>query len=211
MSAPQPPTTTPPSTSPETYQTLKYNVSLSLCLACPILIILPPRKLDFYTFSLSTAFVFSLNEQSVQRTRKSLVQHLDRRRPGLFKELPTEEARDLKDRLRRERLVRAQPGGQGFEDVDKRGGGSDGVGREGVGVLDKVKEREEERKKGVVQKIWMGSEEEGWKERRLREEQEALDEGRGYGGLIIDQIWEVWNWGRKSDDDDDGDGDAGKR
>jgi hypothetical protein len=23
-----------------------------------------------------------------------------------------------------------------------------------------------------------------------------LAEGRGYGGLILDQIWEVWNWGQ---------------
>lgn len=50
--------------------------------------------------------------------------------------------------------------------------------------------------KGLVGKLWMGGEEEGWKERRLREEREALEEGRGYGGLIMDQIWEVWNWGR---------------
>ncbi|KAI9718154.1 MAG: hypothetical protein M1835_004116, partial [Candelina submexicana] len=53
MSAPQPPTATP--ASPQSYQTLKNNLSLGLCFACPLLIILPPRKLDFYTFSLSTA------------------------------------------------------------------------------------------------------------------------------------------------------------
>ncbi|GAM35074.1 hypothetical protein TCE0_015r03089 [Talaromyces pinophilus] len=50
-----------------------------------------------------------------------------------------------------------------------------------------------------AQKIWMGSETENWKEKRLREEQEALDEGKGYGDLIMDHIWEVWNWGKPND------------
>jgi len=36
-----------------------------------------------------------------------------------------------------------------------------------------------------------------WKVARDAREKEALEEGRGYGGLIVDQIWEVWNWGRE--------------
>jgi hypothetical protein len=50
----------------------------------------------------------------------------------------------------------------------------------------------------------MGNEEEGWKERRLREEQKALDEGKGYGDMIKEHIWEVWNWGdakKKTDEE----------
>lgn len=62
------------------------------------------------------------------------------------------------------------------------GDGDEGEGRKG-------------KEKGLVGRLWMGGEEEGWKERRDREEREALEEGRGYGGLILDQIWEVWNWG----------------
>jgi hypothetical protein len=50
----------------------------------------------------------------------------------------------------------------------------------------------DEESSNPVKKIWMGEEKEGWKEKRLREEQEALDDGRGYGGLIMDQIKEVW-------------------
>ena len=44
----------------------------------------------------------------------------------------------------------------------------------------------------------MGGETEGWKERRLREEQEKINQGEGYGSMIMDQIWEVWNWGDKN-------------
>jgi len=42
----------------------------------------------------------------------------------------------------------------------------------------------------------MGDEEEGWKAKRDAKERQALEEGKGYGDLITDQIWEVWNWGK---------------
>lgn len=67
----------------------------------------------------------------------------------------------------------------------------------GEGVLGEVeRKRKEEEQKGLLEKIWMGSEGEDWKAKRDRREKEALEEGRGYGGLIMDQIWEVWNWGK---------------
>ncbi len=52
-----------------------------------------------------------------------------------------------------------------------------------------------------LQKVWMGDEKPGWKERRLAEEQEKLSQGEGYGGMIMDQIWEVWNWGKEKGED----------
>ncbi len=62
-------------------------------------------------------------------------------------------------------------------------------------------EEEEGRPKSPIEtglrKVWMGSEKAGWKERRLAEEQEKISQGEGYGGMIMDQIWEVWNWGRE--------------
>lgn len=51
--------------------------------------------------------------------------------------------------------------------------------------------------RSVLNKIWMGGEDEDWKRKRDEKEKEALEDGRGYGGLIMDQIWEVWNWGKK--------------
>lgn len=50
---------------------------------------------------------------------------------------------------------------------------------------------------GQLSKAWMGGETPGWKERRLAEEQERIAKGEGYGSMIMDQIWEVWNWGRE--------------
>lgn len=66
-----------------------------------------------------------------------------------------------------------------------------GITEEEKGVVNSKQES-----KGVLEKVWMGGEGEDWKQQRDRKEKEALEEGRGYGGLIADQIWEVWNWGR---------------
>lgn len=54
--------------------------------------------------------------------------------------------------------------------------------------------------RGVVEKVWMGSETEGWKARREREDMEKLKNGEGYGDIIMDQIWEVWNWGKTKEE-----------
>ncbi|KAI9869848.1 MAG: hypothetical protein M1830_005029 [Pleopsidium flavum] len=172
MSAPQPPTLPPTARSEEQYARFKHTMSLCGLVIAPILIALPPRKLDFYTFGLSTFWLLSLNHITAERSGRSILQHINTRKPSslLVQDLPSDKARDLQERLKRERLLRAQPSGQGGES------------------------------RGLVDKLWMGQEQEGWRERRIKEEQEALEEGRGYGGLIMDQIWEVWNWGKRKED-----------
>lgn len=74
-------------------------------------------------------------------------------------------------------------------------------------VLKELEKKERERveaeqgKKGMFEKIWLGEEGEDWKRKRDEREKAALEEGKGYGGLIMDQIWEVWNWGEKKMED----------
>ena len=68
--------------------------------------------------------------------------------------------------------------------------------------VEKLKARQMQ-EQGVVSRVWLGGEEEGWMEKRLRKEKEALEEGKGYGDLIYEHIWEVWNWGKKVEDDED--------
>ena len=68
----------------------------------------------------------------------------------------------------------------------------------------KAKEHERRRKEqGVLGRLWMGGENENWREERAKKEKEALDDGRGYQGLIMDQIWEVWNGKKGANVDDD--------
>ena len=98
-------------------------------------------------------------------------------------ELP-DRAKDVKMRLDRER--------EGRRLLEEAPAADDGVvvqhkGMEGeVGLF--------ERK---AKEVWMNGETEGWKERRLKVENEKIAKGEGYGSMIVDQISEVWNWGEK--------------
>lgn len=46
--------------------------------------------------------------------------------------------------------------------------------------------------RGIAKKLWMGDERPGWQKRRLEKEKEELESGRGYGGIIMDQVREVF-------------------
>ena len=55
----------------------------------------------------------------------------------------------------------------------------------------------EEKKQGLLQKVWMGNEKPNWREERAKEHAEALERGETIGDLVRAQISEVWNWGEK--------------
>lgn len=42
-----------------------------------------------------------------------------------------------------------------------------------------------------------------WKAQREKEIKDDIEEGKGFGDMIMDQIWEVWNWGKPKDDEDE--------
>ena len=75
------------------------------------------------------------------------------------------------------------------DDEDENGAAADDGGEE------QGDRRRSSGTEGRLRKAWMGGEKAGWKERRLAEEQEKISQGEGYGDMIMDQIWEVWNWG----------------
>lgn len=91
--------------------------------------------------------------------------------------MPTEQARVMQRRIREEREKGRVLGGNEGENVGE---------------------------KGIIGRLWMGEEKEGWKERRLEEERRALEEGKGYMDMIFEQVWEVWNWGGKKDGEGEG-------
>ncbi|KAF2203282.1 hypothetical protein GQ43DRAFT_367232, partial [Delitschia confertaspora ATCC 74209] len=159
------------------YDKLKRNVAIGCLVVCPLVALLPPRKLDWYTFGLGTAFVVSADHLTTQSTGKGLYQHLlwTPKLPG--SELPTERAREVQRALK-EKELREQ----------------------GKDAMRELRREQEEKKQGVLQKLWMGDEKEGWKERRLQEERDALEQGKNYTDMILEQIWEVWNWDKKGAD-----------
>lgn len=54
---------------------------------------------------------------------------------------------------------------------------------------------------GMVRRLWMGKEQPGWQERRLREHQEKLQEGESYAGLIGDTIMEAFGAAKETEKD----------
>jgi len=167
------------------YERFKNYTAFGFLVAAPIIIALPPRRLDLNTVALASAFAISANHITRERTGRSIVDRIESRistRPAILRELPSERAEEIQARLRAVREAQIR----------------DATGED----LEKLKARQDQ-EKGVVDRVWMGGESAGWKERRLREEQKAIAEGKGYGDLIMDHIWEVWNWGKTEEEDDE--------
>lgn len=185
-------TTQPPTTDPDIndrreadFVRFKRYAALTFLVASPILIALPPRKLDHLTVLLGGAFCVSANHITHERTGRSIMDRLESRlsRGTRISELPSERALDIQARLRAAREKQLREGGLSQEEVEK------------------LRARQEQ-DKGIAERVWMGGEEEGWRERRVREEQEALAEGRGYGDLIREHVWGVITGGDQSDKKD---------
>lgn len=54
----------------------------------------------------------------------------------------------------------------------------------------------------MVDKIWMGDQGDDWQIKRAEREREVLQNGEGYGTLIMDQIKEVWTGKKKNEDEE---------
>ncbi|EEP79999.1 predicted protein [Uncinocarpus reesii 1704] len=156
------------------YLRFKRYAAITFVVAAPVLIALPPRKLDLYTISLASAFLFSANHVVADQTGRSIMERLDarfggRKGPGMFSDLPTSRAEEVSQQIRLAREAARQPELQ--RQRAQQGGEQDKGGLTDLG-----------------KKVWMGGETEGWRERRMEEERKALEEGKGYGDLIMDHI-----------------------
>ncbi|KAF2689229.1 hypothetical protein K458DRAFT_413525 [Lentithecium fluviatile CBS 122367] len=175
MSTPQPPLLTPEERlaleQKARYDRLTRNLAIGGAVLCPVIALMPPRKLDLYTFSLGIGFYLSADHLAQQYNGRSLFQQIRWSSP--VKELPTEKAKETSRILKkREEAERARRDALSGNAGQKEG-------------------------RPWWNKVWMGEEEEGWKERRLKEEKRALEEGKTYTTIILDQIWEVWSWEKK--------------
>nr|POF14135.1 hypothetical protein CFP56_03159 [Quercus suber] len=166
MSHPQPPQRQPTRSETERYiQTLHY-AAIGAVVACPVIALLPPRKLDFYTIGLLTTTGYCSNYLVREQTGRSIWQHvtLPARIPST---VPAQERATLDRELQRgqEELRRVRQGhGSVVEEVSKR---------------------------------------DAWKRKLEGEIREDVAEGKGFGDMIYDQIYEVWNWGKRKDEDDE--------
>lgn len=165
---------------------LKTYAAYTFLVASPILIATPPRKLDLYTVSLCASFYISANHVITTRTGSSIGGHIVQRLshpPTPLKDLPSEKAEALQAQIRATREAQMQGGMINGEE------------------LEKLKKRQDSGR-GILDRLWMGQETEGWKEKRLQEEANALAEGKGYWDLIMDYFKDAFNGGRSAENEE---------
>jgi len=147
------------------FEAVKKNSAIACFVICPTLALLPPRKLDFYTFSLTGVWLASANHLTFAYTGRSAWQRL-----------AIAEGRS------------ASPAQSRYEEVQRQ------LREQGIKGAEKVSS------KGGLQGIWMGDEKEGWKERRVKEEREALEKGESYGHLIAKHFKDALGFENKKDE-----------
>ncbi|KAF2709930.1 hypothetical protein K504DRAFT_466384 [Pleomassaria siparia CBS 279.74] len=185
METPQPPLTPDQRFALEQkakYESFARKAAFGGVIICPLIAFLPPRKLDLYTFSLAVGTYLSADHLSDSYTNRGLIENAFRKvRFNPIPDLPTDKARETQERLRQERL---EKDGEAMQKANDE--------------------------KNLLHRLWMGNEGPDWKEKRIAEERQALEEGKTYTGMILDQIWEVWNWD-KNKGAEDGKNEDGKK
>ncbi|KAJ9137351.1 hypothetical protein NKR19_g8268 [Coniochaeta hoffmannii] len=130
---------------------------------------------------LASGSFWGFNQLAYDYSGKSIVQRSNERWSKIFSSvdqgLPTDRARQVKAQLEAQKAQRRQDEAARVEAERLR------------------REDEENKKRGLLTRVWMGDEGDDWKQRRIEEDKKALESGKGYGDIIMDQIWEVWNQG----------------
>lgn len=182
MSHPQEPTRQPTEDETERYKTTLHRAAIFTIVVCPALAALPPRKLDVYTIGLLGMTGFSANYLYRESRGQSILQlvggkEAEELRPQGDTSLPTERAREFQRQLKLQREATAA--------------GNPAAAKAA-----------QEQKQNILEQVYYGKEKpEGWRERRAKEDQKALAEGKGLSDIILDQIWDVWTWGKGKEGD----------
>ena len=143
---------------------------------------MPPRRVGLQAMLLSGGTFWATNVLAYDWTGESMTQRFDRRWQTMFSSGLPEKARRNQElmRLERERREALLP------EAERR-------------ALQEAREKKEMASRGIVSRLWMGSEKEDWREERARKEKETLENGEGYGTLIMDQVKEVFSGSKKSE------------
>ncbi|KAK3047963.1 hypothetical protein LTR09_010637 [Extremus antarcticus] len=176
MSHPQPPQRQPTDNETIRYAKALDNTALVAVIACPLLALLPPRKFDAYTFGLAGTTLFSANWIVRGRTGRSILQHI-----GVGAD---------------QRVYNQSMENGSIPPIEQAR-----LQRERHNVGQEVQRMKKEERTGVTEAVQ--SQREAWKVQQQREVREDLEEGKTLFDMMTDQIWDVWNWGRKRDDDDE--------
>lgn len=200
--ASQDPTTTSPLTTQTVYQqSTTSNFAIFIFLTSPIIALLPPRKLDIYTFCLGSAFVLSASHiySSESAASSRLRRFIDTRQKyssalnnnnNNNKNINNSNNNSNDHNYLTKNSNTAAAAAQAVERLDEEGNQEDRDHSDGGGV------------KAMAKKLWMGNETPGWEGRRVAREREVLDEGGGigYGELIGESIMDVFGSRREREE-----------
>jgi hypothetical protein len=168
---------------------LVHNAALAGTILIPMVMLLPPRKMDVRFFILAGSFSLATNQLCYEYTGQSIYGRFYGKMGSVFTpslpEKALETQRLIREQREREAAARAARekasganGAAAESRQDTRSGGDVDVSQ---AIGDKVKH------------VWMGDEKEGWQERRMEEHRRALEDGKGLSGIMMDQISEAWD------------------
>ncbi|KAI9671446.1 MAG: hypothetical protein M1831_004355 [Alyxoria varia] len=203
---------------------LFYKFSIFVCIAAPIVVALPPRRTNLNAYILTFGFFYCAGFITEEHTGQGLLWWVGT-------QVPSEANRERKRWAIREKdlMVDARESlwGEAWKDLKKKPPESrSNVEEERKSLEQMVKERvEEERemarkdkltqkkneKRGIMKKVWMGGEDDDWIDRRKEKENRALDEGKGYSGLIMDYVKEGLGLQKPEEYEDDEEGEESSR
>lgn len=161
-----------------------HYTSWACLIGGPIILALPPRKLDLYTLGILISIFAGANEVSREQTGISMVDRIGQRLARSTSALPPQAVELQQRRLKEEReRTRKIQDAQRISFSDNKFQPS----------TNQEAPADQKKPPGFWHKVWMGGEDDNWREERLKKEREALESGKGYFDLIKDQVWEVWN------------------
>jgi hypothetical protein len=185
------------------YNNLVSYTSLGALILCPLLIALPPRKFDLYTVALISGTALGGNQVLREYTGRGIAERVPtlRRLSGeVDSHRQSERTGVIDERLGRRDFGTGKEGPAAGRQADRLGTTA-AVGQ----AVREMRAAEEAQAQARAEEEAPRRGKADWKALRDAREKEALEEGRGYGGLIVDQIWEVWNWGRAKGEEGKGD------
>lgn len=170
-----------------------HNSAIGVAILGPIALLMPPRRMGLQAMLLSGGTFWATNVLAYDWTGESMTQRFDRRWQTMFSSGLPEKAKRTQElmRLERERREAMLP------EAERK-------------ALQEAREKKEAASRGIVSKLWMGSEKEDWRQERARKEKETLENGEGYGTLIMDQVKEVFSGSKKTEGEEGKEGKSEK-
>ena len=181
------------------FERMKHYAALTGLFLTPTLALMPPRKLDLYTVALGCGFVASASQLSKERYGRGLIDlagvrysaYIERQRQEKAQTLGLGQAKENKEKHFSSSSLWGTASPQSSPDTDTT------EQELSTARAQEAALRQPSSDTNLLKKLWMGGEEEGWREKRAKEHEDALERGETIGDLIRAQVSEVWGLGEK--------------